>query len=212
MKNIQKNFQDALASAGIAAEESISSIRTVRSFTGEEKSQKSYDKEIQLSYKYGRSLSVGFGIFNGLIGIISQVSTVQFLLLKPMHNIGKVSVNSSILYNNQQICKKTNLWTFQLILLFLLWKNSKNAISIFVLILMAGVFVSRYENSLLDLISLIIRKRIQAEIFQGMLSPIVIFVPCKLCVNLWTFLFFGLTNVVQRLYMGHSCSLWQALW
>ena len=36
----------------------------------------------------------------------------------------------------------------------------------------------------------------QAEIFQEKLSTIVIFIPCKLCVNLWTFLFFGLTNVV----------------
>ena len=35
----------------------------------------------------------------------------------------------------------------------------------------------------------------QAEIFQGKLSTLVIFIPCKLCVNLWTFLFFGLTNV-----------------
>ena len=74
------------------------------------------------------------------------------LHLKPMHNIGKVSVNASILYNNQEICNKTNL-------LFLLRENSKNTFSIFVFILMAGVFVSRDENSLLDLISLIIRKR-----------------------------------------------------
>ena len=79
--------------------------------------------------------------------------------VKHMHNIGKVSVNASILYKNQEICNKTNLWKFQLILLFLLRENSKNAFSIFVFILMAGVFVSQDENSLLDLISLIIRKR-----------------------------------------------------
>ena len=75
-----------------------------------------------------------------------------------MHNIGKVSVNASILYKNQDICNKTNLWKFQLILLFLLRENSKNAFIIFVFILMARVFVSRNENSLLDPISLIIRK------------------------------------------------------
>ena len=80
-------------------------------------------------------------------------------MLKPLHTIGKVSLNTSILYNNQEICNKTNLWKFQLILLFLLQENSKNAFSIFIFILMAGVFVSRDENSLLDLISLIIRKR-----------------------------------------------------
>ena len=76
------------------------------------------------------------------------------LHLKPMHDIGKVYVNASILYKNQEICSKTNLWKFQLISLFLSRENRKNAFSIFVLILMAGVFVS-----LLDLISLIIRKR-----------------------------------------------------
>ena len=70
-----------------------------------------------------------------------------------MHNIGKVSVNVSILYKNQEICNKTNLWKF------LLRENSKNAFSIFAFILMAGVFVPRDENSSLDLISLIIRKR-----------------------------------------------------
>ena len=79
--------------------------------------------------------------------------------LKPLHTVGKVSLNASILYKNQEICNKTNLLKFQLISLFHLRENSKNAFSIFVLILMAGVFVSRDKNSLLDLISLIIRKR-----------------------------------------------------
>ena len=76
-------------------------------------------------------------------------------------NIGQVSVNGSILYKNQEIglCNKTNLYTFQLISLFHLRENSKNAFIIFVFILMAGVFVSRDENSFLELISLIIRKR-----------------------------------------------------
>ena len=64
-----------------------------------------------------------------------------------MHNIGKVSVNASTLYKNQEICNKTNLWKCELILLFLLQENSKNAFSIFVFILMAGVFVSGDENS-----------------------------------------------------------------
>ena len=38
-----------------------------------------------------------------------------YVHLKPMHNIGKVSVNTSILYKNQEICNKTNLRIFQLI-------------------------------------------------------------------------------------------------
>ena len=90
---------------------------------------------------------------------MSVLTNTAMLALKPMYNIGKVSVNASIPYKNQKICNKTNLWKIQLISLFLLRENSKNAFSIFVFILMAGVFVSRDKNSLLDLISLIIRKR-----------------------------------------------------
>ena len=75
----------------------------------------------------------------------------------------------------------------QLISLFLLRENSKNAFSIFVFILMAGVFVSRDENSLLDLTMYITNysKMIthQAEIFQGKRSTIVIFIPFQLCVK-----------------------------
>ena len=108
---------------------------------------------------------------------------------KPMHNIGKVSVNVSILYKNQEICNKTNLWKFQLISLFLLRENSKNAFSIFVFILMAGSYFTNYSKTITH----------QAEIFQGKLSTIVIAIQCKLCVNLWTFLFIGLTNDVQGL-------------
>ena len=119
----------------------------------------------------------------------------------PMHNIGKVSVNASVLYKNQEIRNKTHMWTFQLISLFLLRENSKNAFSIFIFILMAGVFVSQEELKLLigsyftNYSNTITH---QAEIFQEKLSTIIIFIPCKLCVNLWTFLFFGLTNVVQQ--------------
>ena len=72
-----------------------------------------------------------------------QIVHVHVRFLKPVHTIGKVSSNASILYKNQEICNKTNLWKFQLILLFLLRENGKNAFSIFVYmyILMAGVFV-----------------------------------------------------------------------
>ena len=58
-----------------------------------------------------------------------------------MHNIGKVSVNDSVLYMNKEIC------------------NKNQPVEICVFILVAGAFVSRDENSLLDVISLTIRKR-----------------------------------------------------
>ncbi|XP_072024782.1 uncharacterized protein [Amphiura filiformis] len=69
---IQKSFQDALAGAGTAAEENISSIRTVRSFCGEAKAQEGYGKEIDKSYTYGKKLAIASGLFNGLLGIVAQ--------------------------------------------------------------------------------------------------------------------------------------------
>ena len=66
-----------------------------------------------------------------LILRVCFISSESRHLLKTLHTIGKVSLNASILYNNQEICNKTNLWKFQLISLFLLQENSKNAFSIF---------------------------------------------------------------------------------
>ena len=76
-------------------------------------------------------------------------------------NISHLIVNSSFnaVHTNCEPTVMFDKTEFQLISLFFLQENSKNAFSIFVFILMAGVFVSRDENSLLDLISLIIRKR-----------------------------------------------------
>ena len=91
-------------------------------------------------------------IFTLILTKRHYVKTVCFLvglcfgiILKPMHNIGKVSVNASILHKNQEMCNKTNLWKFQLVSLFLLRENS-TAFSMFVFILMAGVFVSSRET------------------------------------------------------------------
>ena len=108
--------------------------------------------------------------------------------LKPLHTIGKMYLNDSILYKNQEICNKTNLWKFQLISLFLLRENSKNAFSIhsngrsFRLArrkLIIGSYFTNYSKTITH----------QGEILKGKLSTIVIFIPRKLCVNLWTFLF-----------------------
>ena len=66
--------------------------------------------------------------------------------LKPLHTIGKVSVNASILYNNQEICNQNQpVKNFQLISLFVLRENSKNAISIFVFILMTGAWPEKCQ-------------------------------------------------------------------
>ncbi|PIK50618.1 putative ABC transporter B family member 1 [Apostichopus japonicus] len=79
VQNLRKKFQDALADAGTAAEEAISSIRTVRSFVGEDKAYNSYSNEIQNSYGHGKNMAIATGVFNGLIGSVSQGAIVLVL-------------------------------------------------------------------------------------------------------------------------------------
>ena len=59
----QKAFQDKLAEASSIAEESISSIRTVRSFAGEPKSQDQYGSAVHESYKVGAQIAFLSGNF-----------------------------------------------------------------------------------------------------------------------------------------------------
>ena len=75
VQEIRKKFQDALGDAGTAAEEAISSIRTVRSFSGEPKAKQTYGKEIDKSYFFGKRIAIASGVFNGIVGIIMQVCT-----------------------------------------------------------------------------------------------------------------------------------------
>lgn len=58
---MRQKFQDRLADAGTLAEENISSIRTVRSFAGENKASSLYGDEIQKSYEVGKKLAVAYG-------------------------------------------------------------------------------------------------------------------------------------------------------
>lgn len=63
MKALRKKFQDKLADAGTVAEESISSIRTVRAFNGETKVISDYSEEIMKSYSVAKRLAFGTGKF-----------------------------------------------------------------------------------------------------------------------------------------------------
>lgn len=51
VKKLQKTFQDELGTASSAAEETISSMRTVRSFSNEQKACDVYDTIIDKSYR-----------------------------------------------------------------------------------------------------------------------------------------------------------------
>ncbi|XP_069792260.1 uncharacterized protein [Narcine bancroftii] len=79
VKRLRKKFQDELAAAGSTAEETISNIRTVRTFCSEKKSEELYGKGIEKSYQIGKKLALGEGSFNGLVITISQGAIVLVL-------------------------------------------------------------------------------------------------------------------------------------
>ncbi|XP_063448841.1 ABC transporter B family member 1-like [Mytilus trossulus] len=72
VQKMQKKFQDKLGDAGTVAEETLSSVRTVRSFSGEAKTVNNYGKEINESYDIGKKLALASGGFQGLIGLLAQ--------------------------------------------------------------------------------------------------------------------------------------------
>ena len=65
-----KKFQDKLGEAGTVAEESLSSVRTVRSFSGEPKTIQNYSKEIDESYRIGKLVALAQGILELVITFI----------------------------------------------------------------------------------------------------------------------------------------------
>nr|CAI99870.2 putative ATP-binding cassette, sub-family B, member 10 [Brachidontes pharaonis] len=72
VQKMQKKFQDKLGDAGTVAEESLSGVRTVRSFSAEPKTVHNYGKEINESYRIGKQLALASGGFQGIIGVLAQ--------------------------------------------------------------------------------------------------------------------------------------------
>jgi len=58
LKDLRKNFQDKLAHANSTAEESISNMVTVRSFSNESKMTHLYGVDIDKSYQLGKKLAI----------------------------------------------------------------------------------------------------------------------------------------------------------
>ncbi|OWF48089.1 ABC transporter B family member 1 [Mizuhopecten yessoensis] len=71
LKKLRKKFQDKLADAGTMAEESLSSLRTVRTFSAEGKAGHMYGVEIDESYNVGKKLALVTGGFTGVIGTVA---------------------------------------------------------------------------------------------------------------------------------------------
>lgn len=76
IKRMQQQFQDHLAASTAIASESLSAIRTVRSFTREKRSEIMFSNAIIDSYETGAKISVAWGLFQGIISILSQGAIV----------------------------------------------------------------------------------------------------------------------------------------
>eukprot|EP00049_Salpingoeca_infusionum_P001664 m.49910 g.49910 ORF g.49910 m.49910 type:complete len:823 (+) comp11127_c1_seq1:609-3077(+) len=79
VKKLGQDFQDELAKGSAVAEESISSIRTVRSFDNEVKSKDEYNTKIEDSFNIGYTLALVRGGFTGATGALAQMAILLVL-------------------------------------------------------------------------------------------------------------------------------------
>ncbi|XP_032239123.2 ABC transporter B family member 25 [Nematostella vectensis] len=79
VQGLRKKFQDELGNASTVAEESIGSIRTVRSFSQEKKTMKLYAEAIHESYLVGARLAIASGAFSGVVMAVGQAAIVLVL-------------------------------------------------------------------------------------------------------------------------------------
>ena len=73
VRNISKNYQDALGKAGETAEQAFSCIRTVRSFSQEGYEVAAYRGKIMDSFRYGAKRAWAYGIFIGCVGLAAYL-------------------------------------------------------------------------------------------------------------------------------------------
>ncbi|XP_047141960.1 uncharacterized protein LOC101234644 isoform X1 [Hydra vulgaris] len=79
VENMQKKLQDDLANAATNAEETLSSMRTVRGFSQELKAEAEYNKGIDASFLTGKKLSLASGCLNMFFGVVVQGNLVLVL-------------------------------------------------------------------------------------------------------------------------------------
>jgi len=97
VRKTQGKMQDALAEAAEVAEESLSSIRTVRSFSRENWEVERYSEKVEVSYLTGLKLAKGYGGFLSSVFALAQcaIAAVLYaggrLVLKGEMSIGELT-------------------------------------------------------------------------------------------------------------------------
>lgn len=122
LRTLRKKFQDELAASSVVAEETISSVRTVRSFAAEAKLLAEYEKNVQKSFNIGKKLAVASGGFMVFIGLLSAggLALIMWYGGKLVHD-QKISTGllASFLMYTLQVAAGMTLLLSSPILLFL---------------------------------------------------------------------------------------------
>lgn len=79
VKKLRKKFQDELAAASSVAEETLSNMRTVRSFANEEHSKAMYSSAVDKSYRVGYRLALVQAVFSGTTGAVASLAVLLVL-------------------------------------------------------------------------------------------------------------------------------------
>jgi len=79
VQKMQKLFQDELAGSTTIAEEVISNLRTVRSFSKEQRSTDNYGVAIEKTFQIGRKIAIAMGAFQGVIGFVPLAAIALIL-------------------------------------------------------------------------------------------------------------------------------------
>eukprot|EP00741_Cyanophora_paradoxa_P019420 tig00021127_g18747.t1 len=79
MKAVGRQVQEALALATVAAEEAISNIRTVRSFSREARELERYSARVDEAYRMAMRTAVGYAAFDCFVSAVSTVAVVLVL-------------------------------------------------------------------------------------------------------------------------------------
>ncbi|MFZ5477097.1 MAG: ABC transporter ATP-binding protein [Myxococcota bacterium] len=79
VRTLSRGVQDALADANAVAEESLGSIRTVRSFAREEGEVERYASRVDRAFDMGRKLALAYGSFQGAGGFAAYAAIALVL-------------------------------------------------------------------------------------------------------------------------------------
>ncbi|EKX48172.1 hypothetical protein GUITHDRAFT_137103 [Guillardia theta CCMP2712] len=74
VKTVSKAVQDALAAASATAEESISNVRTVRSFCGEQNARGKYSEKLESAFELAKKRSFAYGSFAGFMNFLGTLA------------------------------------------------------------------------------------------------------------------------------------------